>query len=104
MNEHMTFDGTQRGIHGDHSDGGTPVLNHTVCRERIRLLGEYGNIVRYYSECVNEFAKVAGIGCNADVGLLRRLSMQAWDAAERARVALVRHESEHFCEAVWAAQ
>jgi hypothetical protein len=27
------------------------------------------------------------------------LSLQAWNAAERARVALARHENEHFCAA-----
>jgi hypothetical protein len=100
----ITINGALRGIYRDHSDDEVPVSDHTVCRERIRLLGEYKSIVRYYAECVNEFSKAAGMGCNADIHLLRRLSMQAWAAAERARVALAHHESEHFCEAVCAAQ
>ena len=71
-----------------------------LCTERGRRLDEYKNAVRYYSECVSRFADVAAeFGSNTEVELLHRLSLQAWNAAERARVALARHENEHFCAA-----
>jgi len=67
-----------------------------LCAERARLIDEYRNAVRYYSECVNELADVANDHTN--VQLLQKLILQAWTASERARVALARHQSEHFCE------
>ena len=71
-----------------------------VCPERVRLIEEYRNAVRYYSECVNQFATVACMGYNSDVELLHGLTLKAWESAEKARVALARHESLHHCEAM----
>jgi len=69
------------------------------CAEQLRLIGEYKNAVRYHSECVNKYAELAASGANKDVELLRELTRKAWDAAEKARVALARHVGQHCCEA-----
>ena len=71
-----------------------------VCPERERLIDEYRNAVRYYWECVNEFARVACTDDHQDVQPLHSLRLKAWDSAERARVALARHESLDHCEAI----
>ena len=69
-----------------------------VCQERARLLGEYKLAVRSYSESVAKFVDLARVGYNNDVELLRRACRNAWDTAEKARVALSRHEGNHFCD------
>jgi hypothetical protein len=37
-------------------------------------------------------------GLESEVAVLRRACRIAWDAAEKARIAVSRHEADHFCD------
>lgn len=69
-----------------------------LCPERARLLIEYRDAVHRYSERVTGLVELAGLELNAGMELLRRKVRETWDASERARVALIRHEGNHFCD------
>lgn len=52
----------------------------------------------WYAESVRDLTESAALVLGHDVELLRRACWKAWEQAERARVALVRHEGNHFCD------
>jgi len=68
-----------------------------ICPERARLLIDYRDAVHRYSETVRDLVEAIGLGIG-DYESLRRLVKESWDAAERARVTLARHEANHFCD------
>jgi hypothetical protein len=68
-----------------------------VCPERARLLIGYRDAVRRYSETVQDLVDLM-MEASSDSELLRRRAREAWDASEKARVALTRHEGNHFCD------
>lgn len=43
-------------------------------------------------------AELLGEGVEWELDSLRRACRSAWEAAEKARLALSRHESNHFCD------
>jgi hypothetical protein len=45
-----------------------------------------------------KYTELDSYGYNADVELLRTLVWKAFDAGDKARVALARHVSQHHCE------
>ncbi len=69
-----------------------------VCPERARLLIDYRDAVHRYSDRVQDLVEMIGLDINADAELLRRRVREAWDASEKARVSLARHEGGHFCD------
>lgn len=66
--------------------------------ERQRLLIDYRDAARRYSEAVRDLVEMVGLDLNADFELLRRNCRKTLETAEQARVALHRHETNHFCD------
>lgn len=64
----------------------------------MRLLIDYREATHKYAESVRDLTESAALVLGDDVELLRRACWKAWEQAERARVALVRHEGNHFCD------
>jgi hypothetical protein len=69
-----------------------------MCTERQYLLTAYSGAARAYADCVCKMTDLAGLGLSAEFDLLRRNCRSAWDAVERARLALSRHEVNHGCD------
>jgi len=69
-----------------------------VCPERFRLLNDYSELTRIYAESVAELRDLVGYGGESDVDPIRRACRQACEAMERARIALFRHEADHYCD------
>lgn len=69
-----------------------------ICPERSKLLIEYRNSVRDYSKYVSELVETVGLELDADLATLRRKIRDANEVSENSRIALYRHESDHFCD------
>jgi hypothetical protein len=69
-----------------------------ICQQRVRLLNDYRETAVKYAEAVREMANLAGSGLHSEVAVLRRVCRAAWEAAEKARLALFRHEADHQCD------
>lgn len=69
-----------------------------MCSERRILLSEYSETTRAYADSVRKFTDLAGLALGSDADLLRRNCRSTWEAAERARLALSRHEVKHGCD------
>lgn len=69
-----------------------------TCPVRLRLVTDYRETTRVYSEQVRKLTDLIGLGVESEVLLLRRACRNAWDAAEKSRIALARHEADHFCD------
>jgi hypothetical protein len=70
----------------------------TICEERIRLLRELSEGATSYAEKVREMVELAIAGRGSESNAARRQSRAAWDTAESSRIALFRHEADHFCD------
>ena len=68
-----------------------------MCQERIRLVADYRETTRTYADFVRKMTDLVGLGLESEVDLLRRSCRLAWEAAEKARLALSRHEADHSC-------
>jgi hypothetical protein len=68
-----------------------------MCQERIRLVADYRETTRTYADFVRKMTDLVGLGIESEVDLLRRSCRLSWDAAEKARLALFRHEADHTC-------
>jgi hypothetical protein len=68
-----------------------------MCQERIRLVADYRETTRAYADIVRKMTELVGLGIESEVDLLRRSCRWSWDAAEKARLALFRHEADHSC-------
>ena len=71
-----------------------------MCQERIRLVGHYRETTRTYADFVRKMTDLVGLGIESEVDLLRRSCRISWDAAEKARLALSRHEADHSCNRI----
>jgi hypothetical protein len=69
-----------------------------ICPQRSRLLSDYRETAVKYADAVREMANLAGIGLHSEVSLMRRACRAAWEKAEKARMALFRHEADHQCD------
>jgi hypothetical protein len=69
-----------------------------ICPERSRLLADYQSSVDQYSKRVHELVEVIATGLGDDLHLVRRKLRSAFEATEKARMALYRHEADHFCD------
>jgi hypothetical protein len=69
-----------------------------MCQERMSLVADYRETTRTYADFVRKMTDLVGLGIESEVDLLRRSCRIAWDAAERSRVALYRHEANHGCD------
>lgn len=69
-----------------------------MCTERLRLIADYRDTTRTYADSVRAFTDLVGLGVESDAELLRRTCRFAWEVAERARLALSRHEVNHGCD------
>ena len=72
-------------------------LATVVCQERIRLVADYRETTRIYADFVREMSDLVGLGPESEVEMLRGSCRLAWDAAEKGRLALSRHERNHTC-------
>ncbi len=68
-----------------------------MCQERIRLVTNYRETTRAYADLVRKMTELVGLGIESEVDLLRRSCRLAWEAAEKARLGLWRHEADHSC-------
>jgi hypothetical protein len=68
-----------------------------MCQERIRLVADYRETTRTYADFVRKMTDLVGLGIESEVDLLQRSCKLAWEAAEKSRVALFRHEANHSC-------
>ena len=69
-----------------------------ISQQRVRLLHDYRETAVSYADAVREMANLAGSGLHSEVAVLRRVCRAAWEAAEKARLALFRHEADHQCD------
>jgi len=69
-----------------------------VCKERIRLAVDYRETTRIYADFVSKMPELVSLGSEYEVDLLRGLCRLAWEAAEKGRLALFRHERDHSCD------
>jgi hypothetical protein len=69
-----------------------------MCVERLRLINDYRDTTRTYADSVREMTDLVGLGIEAEVDLLRRTCKMAWEAAEKSRLCLHRHEANHGCD------
>ena len=69
-----------------------------MCSERLRLVTDYRETSRVYADSVRKMSDLAGLGIESEVDLLRRACKVAWEATERARLDLFRHEANHGCD------
>jgi hypothetical protein len=69
-----------------------------ICEVRVRLLRDYNDAVSNYSEKVREMVELAIAGRESESSAARRECRAAWDTAESSRIALSRHEADHFCD------
>ncbi len=78
---------------------GLLIYRNMVCPERSRLLINYRDAVHHYSECVHDLVEMIALEIvGTDTDMLRRRVREAWDASEKARVSVARHEANHFCD------
>jgi hypothetical protein len=68
-----------------------------MCQERFRLVADYRETTRTYADFVRKMTELVGLGIESEVDLLRRSCRGSWEAAEKARLALFRHEANHSC-------
>jgi hypothetical protein len=68
-----------------------------MCQDRIRLVADYRETTRTYADFVRKMTELVGLGIESEVDLLRRSCKMSWEAAEKARLALFRHEADHSC-------
>jgi predicted metalloprotease with PDZ domain len=68
-----------------------------MCQERIRLVADYRETTRTYADFVRKMTDLVGLGVESEIDLLQRSCRMAWEAAEKARLALFRHEANHSC-------
>lgn len=69
-----------------------------MCAERQSLLTAYSQAARAYADSVCKITDLVGLGLGAEVAVLRGACRSAWEAVERARLALSRHEADHGCD------
>lgn len=69
-----------------------------MCVERLRLFNDYRDATRTYSDSVSKMTDLVGLGLGTEVNVLRGACRGAWEATEKARVALSRHEADHCCD------
>jgi hypothetical protein len=69
-----------------------------ICQERLRLFGDYRETTRVYADAVRDMTDPASCESERDLDPMRRVCRTAWDIAEKARLALSRHEANHTCD------
>lgn len=69
-----------------------------ICPERLRLLIDYRDAAHRYSEAVRDLVEMVGLGLDGDIDLFRGGCSKIWHQTEQARLALARHEANHFCD------
>ena len=69
-----------------------------ICTVRLRLVFSHRDTTRAYSEEVCKMTALLGLGLESEVAALRRSCRTAWEASEKARLALSRHEADHCCD------
>jgi hypothetical protein len=69
-----------------------------ICAVRLRLALDHRDTTRVYSEAVRKMTDLIGYGLESEVVVLRRACRTAWEASEKARLAVARHEADHFCD------
>jgi hypothetical protein len=72
----------------------------TICEERASLLRKYSDAVTGYSTSVREMAALVTSGEEVRANEARRICRTGWENAEKARLALYRHEADHGCSRI----
>jgi len=73
-----------------------PAAN-VVCAEKRRLVEEYGQATEAYLQSMHELRAKTPTSRKADYEQLRKAAESARRKAEKVRIALERHLSEHHC-------
>lgn len=69
-----------------------------ICEERVRLLREYSDAAGVHANRVRELAELVISGHEQRLGAARLNCRAAWEATEKSRLALYRHEADHLCD------
>lgn len=67
------------------------------CQQRVRLMNDYHELLRIYADLIRESLDLMTHGFESEVKLLRQRCWTTWEATERARIAIYRHEADHDC-------
>jgi hypothetical protein len=69
-----------------------------ICEERARLLRDYSDAAGNYSGAVRALTELVFAGLENQVSAARSKCRAAWEATEKSRLALSRHEADHHCD------
>jgi len=69
-----------------------------ICPERLRLAISHRETTRAYSEAVRKMTEMMGMGLESEVAVLRNTCRVMSEASDKGRLALARHEADHFCD------
>lgn len=71
-----------------------------ACNERMRLLVDYRDTAHAYARSVHDLVEAIALDLEGNMDVLRGSCRSAWDALEKARMRIARHEADHFCDRV----
>ena len=74
-----------------------PADRQPACEQRLALVRDYHNSTKTYADSVAKLSELIHCGLDTETDLLHRMCRTAWEAAEKARMALFRHEANHGC-------
>ena len=60
-------------------------------------MNDYHELLRIYADLIRESLDLMTHGFESEVQLLRKRCRTTWEAIERARIAIYRHEVDHNC-------
>lgn len=65
-------------------------------------MSDYHELLRIYADLIRESLDLMTHGFESEVQLLRKRCRTTWEAIERARIAIYRHEVDHNCTFTFA--
>jgi len=71
--------------------------NTGVCREHLRLTGEYTKATRQHLTALEALEAARPTASKAEYGRMRGYVEQSWEHCEHARMALAEHLQKHRC-------
>ena len=73
-------------------------LADVLCPDRARLLLEYRDKAKSYADAVFQLAETIGSETVIQPEIEQGKCREAWSSCEQSRIALARHEQNHFCD------
>lgn len=65
-------------------------------------MNDYHELLRIYADLIGESLDLMTHGFESEVKLLRQRCRTTWEATERARIAIYRHEVDHNCTSTFS--